>query len=138
MESADEIIAQICHIKDQYEAQVTGQYKQWPLAIKDRVKALAESGMKTKIVAERTGISYHTVISWLHGPYKKTFRELTVVDKKSVAVTKKSTAVTATKKSRAVTDVQKSVTVKTPDGFLISAQSMSDVLLIVSQLRRER
>jgi transposase len=140
MESTDKLIEQIRNIKDQYEAQVTGRHKQWPLAIKERIKALADTGIKVRVIAEQTGISYHTISSWVHGPYKKPFREIAVVDtsRRPVTVAKKSTTVTVTKKPSTVTNTKKVVTVKTPDGFLINAYSISDVVQIICGCRRER
>lgn len=57
----NEIVNQIRQIKEQYEAQVTGKHKQWPKAIKERIRVLAESGMRPRHIAEVTGISFHTV-----------------------------------------------------------------------------
>lgn len=138
MESTDELIAQIRHIKDQYEAQVTGKHKQWPLAIKERIRTLVNSGVKVRFIAESTGISYHTLSSWVSGPYKKSFREIAVVDspKKAVTVPQKSATVAVAKKPRTVTDTRKMVTVKTPDGFLINTHSIAEALLIIRGCRR--
>jgi len=137
MKSTDQIIEEIRQIKDQYESQVTGKHKQWPRAIKERVIALTEAGVRSRLIADRTGISYHTVISWNQSPKKNSFRELAVVDtsKKVATATKKSVTVTVGKKASAVTDTKKVVTVKTPDGFLIHAHSVAEVLLIIRGCR---
>jgi len=138
MKSTDQIIEEIRQIKDQYESQVTGKHKQWPRAIKERVIALTEAGVRSRLVADRTGISYHTVVSWNQISKKNSFRELTIVDtsKKVATATRKSATVTVAKKSSPITDTKKVVTVKTPDGFLIHAHSVADVLQIIRACRR--
>ena len=112
MSSTEQIISEIIQIKNQYEAQVTGEHKQWPLAIKERINAVAKSGLKLKVIAEKTGISYHTISSWIHGSYPKpAFREIAIVETKKLLPPKKSAAVTVKKKPSSVTVTKKTVTV---------------------------
>ena len=82
-------------------------------------------------------MSYHTVASWCAQKKYSEFQEVAVVmDAKKIAtVPKKSTAVTAAKKSVGVTDPKNVITVKTPDGFVIHANSVSEIVSIIRSLR---
>jgi transposase len=74
---------------------VSGAHKQWPKVIKERVQLLVEGGMKLRALAERTGISYHTISSWNYGKNKKPFKEIAVSSPSKIKsnLIKKSTIV---------------------------------------------
>jgi transposase len=138
MNSNEQIIEEILQIKQQYQAQVSGAHKQWPKVIKERVQLLVEGGMKLRALAERTGISYHTISSWNYGKDKKPFKEIAVSGppKMKSNLIKKSTPATVAKKSVTVTDTKKALTVKTPEGLLLSLSSVEEIILIVNEYRR--
>lgn len=125
------LIDEIQQITTQYKAEFPGRRHAWPKAIKERVQALFALGLKPKVITERTGLSYHTVVYWSsQAKQKQTFHPVKVVTAKSgrhpVPVAKDSVA-TVTVKRRGRSSSSKSqcfsvdaiVTVTTPQGFII-------------------
>lgn len=139
MEQIERLTEEIRQIKIQYKAEVAGGRKQWPKAIKDRVLELRRLGLRLKELADRTEISYHTIAQWTSeaGPRGK-FREIAVV----ASDTKKSrereiATVTVPRKPKAVPREKiATVTVSTPDGFVIWVCSTTDAVSVIGLLRR--
>lgn len=123
MEKSDELIEQILQIKSQYESQVSGKHKQWPRVIKDRIVSLFHSGMKIHAIAERTGISPHTVASWTAKMNRKSFREI------KVSVAAKAVAPTPQK-------FNGTVTIVSPSGYRIEGIDSADVAALLQKIER--
>lgn len=140
MESTENLLEEIRQIKNQYKAEVTGHSKQWPLAIKKRILKLSDSGMRVKTIAEHTGISYHTIAVWkTRHSGKQSFHNLPVVaEAKLKPGPKKLVTVADTKKRKSIV-IEKSatVTVTTPEGFIIQLDSPATAAKFIMQLRRD-
>lgn len=134
MEQVERLVEEIQQIKAQYRAEVAGHRKQWPRAIRERVMSMVNGGLKMRDIAERTGISYHTIASWREQKKSK-FHQLPVVTSKLPkaisTVAKNSAIVTVTKNST-------TVTVKTPDGFVVQVRDLGDAVFLIARLRRGR
>jgi hypothetical protein len=131
---SEEIINQICVIKEKYESQVTGDHKQWPRAIKERVLELYKMGVKVKVISERTGISYHTVASWTARASK--FKELPVQSMtKKLVVTNPIVRPLGRPKTKTEERRNGTVTIRTLDGITVEGLSFSELILFFNKLR---
>lgn len=111
------LIDEIKQIRAQYVDEVgPGGGKAWPKAIKRRVLELDRLVKSTKRTAEVCGLSVDTIYQWRSEFKKASFKQLSVVNKKTVTVTDTEyrKAAQVTEDSRFVT-----VTVTTPKGFKI-------------------
>jgi hypothetical protein len=133
MENPEQIYDEIKQLRRQYFAEVgnTGR-NTWPVSIKTRVFALLAQGNSITSVAQNTQISKVTIGYWLQYERKKAnqqFHTLKVQSPKEKALT-----VTVNsgipRPSRAVT-----VTVTTPDGYVIQGIEVSTVLDLLQRLR---
>jgi hypothetical protein len=127
----EELIEQIRQIKVQYEVQVSGQHKQWPKAIKDRVIALSRSGLSIKAISASTEISQHTVASWTARVGRKKFQELAIskqVKALPVLQKQKNRNGSVTKRSVSAMDRNRTVTITTPSGYKIEELSLQDLM----------
>jgi len=140
MENSDRVIEEIQQIKAQYKTEVAGVRKAWPRAIKDRVLKLASDGVRLREVADRTGISYHTLASWTAKAEFEKFHSLPVVRKSTNSAIRKNVAtVTVTKSSKSgVVSKIATVTIKTPDGFVIRLGSARDAVTLLKSLGQGR
>lgn len=140
MESAEKIIEEIRQIKAQYKAEVNGGRKQWPRAIKSRIMNLCELGFRPRSIADQTGVSYHTISVWRAQQYRKgKFHQLPVfVESTNKMTRKKFASVTVTKKSNSLEANAKvvTVTVTTPEGFVLKTESVESAVQIVLHLKR--
>ena len=131
MGPTEKLIEEIRQIKVQFKAEVSGGRKQWPRAIKSRVLQLLGSGLRLKKISDETGISYHTVSAWKSQIADQSkFHQLPVIVAASKkAKPQKSATVTVTKKSQGLVKENKSVsvTVTTPDGFVILMGSADEI-----------
>lgn len=137
--NAANIIEEIRQIKVQYKAEVSGRGRAWPKAIKVRAMRLSDLGMRAPDIAEKTGISFHTVTAWKTAHLKKSFHQLPVVYEAAVKLNRKpAVAVTATKPKKSIERINRvvTVTVTTPDGFAIQVESPEAAAAIISQLRK--
>jgi len=136
--NSEQILDQIRQIKEQYESQVTGKHKQWPRAIKDRVVALADSGMKIQVISDRTGISRHTVASWTAKLARRKFQEITVSQRPRgrppKALNVKHRNRTDARKIATITNRQihrrrnGTITMVTPTGYKVEGLNVADLL----------
>ena len=136
MENTNRLIEEIQQIKVQYKAEVAGGRKQWPRAIRDRVLQLSSAGVRMREISERTGISYHTLASWTASD----FHSLPVVRESTNPTARKKVAtvtVAKSSKSRVVSKIA-TVTVKTPEGFVIRLGSARDAVALLKALGRGR
>lgn len=142
MEAAEKIFEEIRQIKIQYKAEVSGGRKQWPRAIKSRVMQLSDMGVRMRMIAEQTGVSYHTVSAWraqLGG--KNKFHQLPVVVESTNKLGRpKNATVMVTKKSKILGQKQKLVivTVTTPEGFVVQIDSVEAAAQMILQLIQVR
>ncbi|NJM09638.1 MAG: hypothetical protein HC883_01680 [Bdellovibrionaceae bacterium] len=139
MEHIERLTEEIRQIKIQYKAEVTGGRKQWPKAIKDRVLELRSLGLRLKDMSDRTGVSYHTIAQWTSevGPRRK-FRELAVVANDTRKPTERKIAtvmVPRKEKSQPAVKIT-TVTVRTPDGFVIRVCSATEAASVIGLLRQ--
>lgn len=63
--NVDQIFEEIRQLRIQYDAEVGRPQKSWPNSIRDRTVALARLGLRSKVIAERSGISSNTIYSWM-------------------------------------------------------------------------
>lgn len=140
MEQIDRLTEEIRQIKIQYKAEVEGHRKQWPKAIKERVLELRSMGLRLKNLADRTGISYHTIAQWTSetGAPRGKFREIAVVTNDARKLTERKIAtVTVPRKSKVAPRGKiATVTIRTPDGFVVRVCSASEAISVVRSLRR--
>lgn len=59
-----ELIKEIQSIIPQFEAEVRGSRKTWPVSVKDRVLELCRLGLGPKKITDLTGIAYMTLLLW--------------------------------------------------------------------------
>jgi transposase len=120
MYESNKLIEDIRQIKLQYRAEVNGVKKQWPRSIRTRVLQLCELGLKSRDIAEKTGISFHTVSAWKN-KYRAPFHQLPVVSEHGKnAVAQKQTTVTDRKNGKSSASTKSvTVTVLTPGGYRI-------------------
>jgi len=139
MENTAKLIEEIRQITIQYKAEVSGNRKQWPKAIKIRVMQLCALNFTTREIAEQTGVSFHTVAAWKTEQNQKKFHPLPVmIEATPKPVTKNIGTVTDTKNSKETSKENKSstVTVTTPDGFILEVGSAKVATEIILQLRK--
>ncbi len=133
MSEAERIISEVLQIKSQYQAEVAGSRKQWPRAIKDRVRELATGhDLSLREISEGTGISYYTIANWTQKDRASKFHQVAVVASKP----KRIATVTVARNLKSPKPEIATVTVKTPDGFLIRVGSARDAGLLLKTLRR--
>lgn len=134
------VIEEIRQIKIQYKAEVTGHGRAWPKAIKSRVMRLSDMGMRVPDIAEKTGISFHTISAWKTAHMKRsTFHQLpVVVDSPVKAKRKSSVAIAATEHQRRIESNNNAVTVTvtTPEGYLVRLESIEAAAAMILQLRK--
>ena len=128
MDRAAQLIDEITQLTIQYKNEVPGGRRAWPKSIKERVFELVDSGAKRGEICERTGIAYHTIHGWLDqrkASLPATFEQVAVVaevpTKRKRRGPRKSSTVTV--KNEVVT-----VTVKTPNGYVIEGLPVKDVM----------
>jgi hypothetical protein len=64
-EEKTRLLEEIQQIKAQYEAEVKRSRSPWPEALKKRAARLHGLGLRGKEIAERTGLPYYTLLTWL-------------------------------------------------------------------------
>ena len=134
--NTEEVLVQICQIKEKYESQVTGPHKRWPRAIKERVAELYRSGMKVRTISERSGISYHTVSSWTARISVSKFKQLTVqANSKRLPAPQTLRRPVGRPKTIVHNGRNGSVTMKTPDGIIVEGLNLEDVAVLLLRLR---
>ena len=120
MGDAEKLVDEILQIRSQYKAEVDGEHKQWPKAIRERAMRLQGLGMSRKALSRLTGISYHTLAYWA-GTQKRDFHQL---------------AVSPRPEAMSAAEADATVTVTMPDGSHFRFASARDALLVLKGLRR--
>jgi transposase-like protein len=124
-----ELISEIKQVHGQYLDEVgRGGHKVWPKSIKERVLELAESLGSAKQAAELCGISAHTIYQWRLFSKHNQFRALAVVDNKPRSPTVTVTNRGAPLSNRILKTESPTVTVTTPDGYIVKGLSAKQVL----------
>lgn len=127
------LIEEIDNLRQQYLAEVgVGGGKVWPLSIKTRVFSLVSFGYKIKAISAKTQIPYETITNWVQYERKKIRLKRT-----NQLMPKKFEELTVTVNSNKIpqnlsTEKVATVTVTTPDGYLIEGLP---VTMIVDILR---
>jgi hypothetical protein len=119
MNDAERLIEEIRQMREQYAAEVGEGRRAWPKSIKERVFALGDLGMRPKKITAATGVPYETVCQWRYqrNQHLKKFHNLTVTVPAKQLVEKSSPATATVTEKVAAENL--TVTVTTPDGFLI-------------------
>lgn len=123
---AEELIAEIKQIKEQYENEVgAGKRRSWPLSIRDRVWELKRLGVGSwRRVSEQSGVPYHTILNWRNRERHSggDFKAIQIVSKASVAA------------SRA--EISKVSTVTVDGRVQVEGLSIAEIVELVEGLRR--
>lgn len=132
--SADQLIAEIISLREQYQLEVGSKRKPWPKSIKIRIVELDRLGVSMRHVSSSIGISYQTIMSWRLkkrriAESKKIFHAIAVKDP-TVTVGLNSLPV----RSGKIQPLDLTVTVRTPDGFIIEIPA-SMTAQVLSTLR---
>jgi transposase-like protein len=135
MEESNKLIEEIQQIKIQYRSEVDGIRKQWPKAIKTRIIQLCGLGLRSQEIADRTGISFHTVSAW-KSKYKSKFHQLTVPAAKTKSVFSKTpvTVTAAQSEESLVSTKSVTVTVTTPGGYRIEGLSFEQLAVFFKKI----
>ncbi len=110
---AQQLIEEIQSLTKQYHAEVSSVRKPWPKSIKIRIQELFSLDVPVKKTAEQINIPYATIMSWKHPGKKKSntdFHVLTVSP---------SPTVTARPPDSQITSSILTVTVRTPEGYIL-------------------
>lgn len=137
MGDAEKLVDEILQIRSQYKAEVDGEHKQWPKAIRERAMRLQGLGMSRKTLSRLTGISYHTLAYWA-GTQKRDFHQLAVSPTPEAMSAAEADATVTVAKLQNVDrrNVFATVTVTMPDGSHFRFASARDALLVLKGLRR--
>lgn len=145
VEEIERIVSEINQIKKQYVAEVgSGGRRAWPKSIKDRIARLDELGVRGKQIAECSGVSYETIMSWRckrkkkngKGPisapaFRPAFHEISVANKllTNATVTVAESGISGAKVSK------NQMRLQTPEGFVIEGLSEEGILRLIHDLR---
>ena len=120
-----ELVSEIQQLISQYNMEVGSRRKPWPESIRSRVHHLFASGMKGAEISRQTGIPYFSILRIK----KAGFRELTVtVPARGPGRPRKAVTVGGSKEVA-------TVTVSTPDGYVLTIEGALAAVRIVQALR---
>lgn len=122
--STRQLIEEILSMKEQYQIEVGSRRKPWPKSIKSRILELDQLGMPMQKISNAVNIPYQTIMSWRFTSrrglqLKKDFHSLEV---KNPTVTVGEVAVLP--KSQKIPQSDPTVTVRTPDGYVLEIPSI--------------
>ena len=130
IEEAEQIIAEIKDIRNQYDREVSSKGKPWPKSIQSRIMRLIELGYSMKSISIDSGVPYYSILNWRHRDRKKAevsrFRELVITPVSSGTATVAASCPSSFKTA--------TVTVTTPGGFRIEALEACDVIKILRSM----
>ena len=136
-----QLIDEILSIQDQYQAEVGSKRKPWPKSIKLRILELDRLGMPMPLIAHETKMPYQTVMSWRYQDKKKMApqQEFHRLEIKNPTVTVGEVqSLPATKKgSEKIPQLDPTVTVRTPDGYVLEIPSSMAVKFLTELRSRE-
>ena len=141
VEAAERLISEIKQIRAQYVKEVGRGRRVWPRSIKDRAAELDRLGLSPKVMAEATGITYETILTWRHQRRKATagnaFHALEVQDSSArLPAISKSGTVTVTNSEISAEPVRL-LSLRTPQGFVIEGLDQNGVLSILARLAQQ-
>jgi hypothetical protein len=135
VDEAERLFSEVQQIKSQYVAEVGSGRRAWPRAIKDRIARLDTLGVPAKAIAQKSGISYETIIIWRHklrkAPAQNAFHELSVGSNVRLPSISKSATVTATKNEMCPASPLR---LTTPGGFVIEGLTAETLLALLERL----
>jgi len=82
-EQSEILFNEIGQLVNQYKVEVPGRRRAWPVSIKTRAMELCEGDFSYHEVAKRTGIPYHTLLTWRYqAKQTNSFTEITIKEPK--------------------------------------------------------
>ncbi|MGE0527287.1 MAG: helix-turn-helix domain-containing protein [Bdellovibrionales bacterium] len=136
MLDTESVISEILQIKAQWVAEVGDKPRRlWPKAIKERVLALVDSGIRLRQIADRTGVPYETVCQWKFQREHKQrgFHQVPVVQSSKEAITNAGTVAAPADESA---QPEGPIGIRTPDGYVIKVWSERSAALVITSLRQ--
>jgi hypothetical protein len=133
---AEILIQEIRELREQYIAEVGEGRRVWPKSIKDRIQRLDEMGLSARDVSERTGVGYETFLQWRYQRRqlaKKQFHQINVKHE-SKAIAKIGTVTVPKVKTPKISQKIGTVTVTTPDGYLVGALDLESAIFLLKSL----
>lgn len=133
-----QLIEEILSIKEQYQAEVGSKRKPWPKSIKTRVLELDKLGMQMPLIAHAVKVPYQTIMAWRYlsckiDDSKKEFHQLEIKNPTvTVGEVQNLPAIQST--SENIPPLDPTVTVRTPDGYVLEIPS-SMMVQFLSELR---
>jgi len=132
-EQVEILIEEIRQFRIQYVAEVGSGRRAWPRSIKERIERLGALGISPKVISEKTGVAYDTILQWRYQRNqlaKKHFHEISVGKELTVGTVAVPSSVKDNNLSKAGT-----VTVTTPNGYKIESNDAKAVIEILKGLR---
>jgi Transposase len=78
-EQSEILFNEIEQLVNQYKVEVPGRRRAWPVSIKTRAMELCGGDLSYHEIAKRTGIPYHTLLTWRYQDKQaKSFTEVTI------------------------------------------------------------
>jgi len=121
---AVELFSELSQINVQYKAEVPGRRRAWPQSLKDRIFELRSLGLSFKEIAQRSGISYQTIVSWKK---PNSFLPVAIVENKNSTVT-----VVKSKRQRIPKNMP--IIITTPSGTKIEGLDFKCMMTLIEQL----
>jgi hypothetical protein len=135
-DQAEILIAEIRELREQYVAEVGEGRRVWPKSIKDRIQRLDEMGISAREAAERTGVGYETFLQWRYQRRqleKRQFHQISVSPERKEIAKIGTVTVPKRKKTKFERKVG-TVTVTTPDGYLVGALDLESAIILLKGL----
>ena len=110
---AEQLIGEIISIREQYQVEVGSKRKPWPKSIKTRIRDLDRLGISMQKISDVVKIPYQTIMSWRFASRK---------------------ASEAKKGFHAIAVNSPTITVRTPDGYILEMPS-SVLTQFLSEIR---
>ena len=126
---------EIHQLVNQYKQEVPGRRRAWPVSIKDRILEICTNGeMSLYEVANRSGIPYHTLLTWRFKDKKKAFKELAIVSVSPKPEPELKSATVTVMKRRRYQKSGQTITVTVGNGMKIEGLDLNGAVRIVKQL----
>ena len=133
VERAEVLINEISQLRQQYFDEVGAGRRIWPRSIKERVEQLETLGIKYKVISQRTGVGYDTLLQWRYKRnqrLKRTFHEVSI----SKDLVKVGTVTVPVSKKKEEILKTGTVTVTTPSGYRIEGENVRVIIEILRGL----
>ena len=128
--AAEQLIEEIISIREQYQAEVGSKRKPWPKSIKTRIRDLDRLGISMQKISNSVKIPYQTIMYWRFASRKaleakKGFHAI-AVNNPTVTVGEKLIYIPKAKAQK-IPRLDPTVTVRTPDGYVLEIPSSKAV-----------